>query len=611
MEFLNPGALLGFLALPLLLVPYLVRRKPQSFVFSSLLLFEEIDPRSRPRPWGRLRLPPIFFLQLLLLVLLILALGEPVSTARPSKVALVFDNSASMQALEGSRTRFALAQEKARELLSAAGAPAAVDLYLWLPRLERWNERSLTAAEARREIGRLQPYDLPDLPVDHTETFDRLAREHGYDRIYFFTDHPSRSQSGITRVVSVGEPKPNLAVTSFRLARASLGSPSLEATVELTNLSGREARVSLAIKSGSSTLASRELRVEAGRAAQVGFEGLPHRPYYQAEIVTSDALPLDNSRFAVPPRGKAMRVLAVSPRPQALASLRSIPGLELEIVPPERYLQTPRSDFAVEIFHFATPAGLPDNPALFVLPPEHNPLASLGQPLGRVVVSTWRDPHPLTRYVNFALFRPPYARHVRPRMPAVAVIESPEGPLAVAAEARTLRYLVLGFDPFPYLGRDNLPVSIFTLNFLDWLAGSSGSPQVTTGEGLVFTPVEQGDRLVLPAGGEIALARGSSRFQGTFYQGIYRLQRGHQAELTPVNFDSVTESDLRTAQPIAVGQQTGGGTNPSVLRSLWPYLAFFSFVLLIVEWFVSPAGGGTYPPVSGSRPSLRRIFGSA
>ena len=67
---------------------------------------------------GRLRLPLIFFLQLLLLTLLILALGEPVFSLRVSNVAIVLDNSASMQTLENQQTRFALAQEKARELLA-------------------------------------------------------------------------------------------------------------------------------------------------------------------------------------------------------------------------------------------------------------------------------------------------------------------------------------------------------------------------------------------------------------------------------------------------------------------------------------------------------------
>src|SRR6185503_994187 len=112
MEFLNPTALFALLALPLLLIPYLVRRKPRRLVFSSLLLFIEGGAQASPRPFGRVHLPPIFFLQLLLLALLVLALSEPVFSVRPTNVALVLDNSASMQALEDGKARFALAKER-------------------------------------------------------------------------------------------------------------------------------------------------------------------------------------------------------------------------------------------------------------------------------------------------------------------------------------------------------------------------------------------------------------------------------------------------------------------------------------------------------------------
>src|SRR6266849_9874766 len=113
MEFLNPTGLYGLLALPLLLIPYLIRKRPRRVVFSSLLLFANLTASASGRPWGKLRLPPIFFLQLLLLTLLFLALGEPVFSVHPTNIAIVLDNSASMQTLENGKSRFALAKEKA------------------------------------------------------------------------------------------------------------------------------------------------------------------------------------------------------------------------------------------------------------------------------------------------------------------------------------------------------------------------------------------------------------------------------------------------------------------------------------------------------------------
>ncbi|MFQ5540264.1 MAG: BatA domain-containing protein, partial [Candidatus Binatia bacterium] len=102
MEFLNPAGLFALSLLPILLIPYLIRGRPRRIVFSSLLLLREFPSGSSRWLWGRLRIPLLFFLQLLFLLLLALALGEPVFTIRqPQNIAIVLDNSASMQALEG------------------------------------------------------------------------------------------------------------------------------------------------------------------------------------------------------------------------------------------------------------------------------------------------------------------------------------------------------------------------------------------------------------------------------------------------------------------------------------------------------------------------------
>ena len=66
----------------------------------QLALFVEAGEVAAQNLGGSVNLPSIFFLQLLLLVLLIFAFSEPVFTIRPTNIAIILDNSASMQALE-------------------------------------------------------------------------------------------------------------------------------------------------------------------------------------------------------------------------------------------------------------------------------------------------------------------------------------------------------------------------------------------------------------------------------------------------------------------------------------------------------------------------------
>lgn len=589
MEFLNPAALYGLLALPLLLIPYLIRRKPKRVIFSSLLLFTEPGTRSGGRPLGRLRLPLIFFLQLLLLTLLILALGEPVLSVRASNVAIVLDNSASMLTLENQQTRFALAQEKARELLADLGVTGKVDLYLTAPRLERVRGATFEPAEAAGVLAALAPYDLADTPIDYQSSLSQMAKERKYDRVFLITDHSAVGQTDtLLRVITVGQPRDNFAVNSFNISHASLVGSLLEATAEVANYSSKDERIRIALRGSGAMIASRELPVSAGKTAQATFAGFPTYPYYEVEIEVQDALPLDNRRFAVPPAVQNLRILGVSPRPQALSSLRSISGVSLDVIAPQEYDKIDRSGYGLEIFHYAAPRVLPANPALFVLPPDDNPLVDLATPVSRPIVSSWREPHPLTRYVNFALFRPAFSRPLRPQISGESIIESPAGVLVFAAQQRGFRQAVLGFDIFPYLGRENLPVSVFTLNLLDWFFQGSGAEGRVTGAPLTFGYAQQGNFLVTPRGDKITLHPGANNFSATYWQGMYQVNRGAQRELFAVNLKNTSESDLRQPIPIELRDTSSAGSKVSTLFSIWPYLLLTSLFLLLIEWFVNP-----------------------
>ncbi|HEY7318395.1 MAG TPA: BatA domain-containing protein [Candidatus Binatia bacterium] len=588
MEFLNPAALYGLLALPLLLIPYLIRRKPKRVVFSSLLLFSEPKVRAASRPLGRLRLPLIFFLQLLLLTLLILALGEPVFSLRASNIAIVLDNSASMQTIEGQQTRFALAQGKARGLLNDLGIAGKVDLYLTTPRLERVRGANFQPTEAAAVLMALSPYDLGDTAIDYQRSLGQMAKDRKYDRVFLITDHPAGGQTDTLRVISVGEPKNNLAVTSFNVSHTSLVSSGLEATAEITNYSTKDERVKVTLRGGTAMIASRDLSVAAGETARATFAGFPAHPYYEVEIDARDALPLDNQRFAVPPGTQNLRILGVSPKPQALSSLRSIGGVTLDLIAPEEYDKANRTGYGLEIFHYATPPVLPENPALFVLPPDDNPLVELAKPVARPAVSSWHEPHPLTRYINFALFRPEFSRPLKPRLSGEKIIESAAGTLVFATEQGGFRRAVLGFDIFPYLGRENLPVSVFTLNLLDWFFQAAGAESRATGTRLTFNAAQQGSFLLTPGREKVSLNPGANSFASTYWQGLYQLQRGAQKEFFAVNLKNTNESDLRQPTPIYLGDAGSPAGKASTLFSLWPYLLLTSLFLLLVEWFVNP-----------------------
>jgi hypothetical protein len=203
-------------------------------------------------------------------------------------------------------------------------------------------------------------------------------------------------------------------------------------------------------------------------------------------------------------------------------------------------------------------------------------------------VSNWREPHPLTRYVNFSLLRPTYARPLKPQVTGEIIVESPEGPLVFAAQRQDIRYLVLGFDPFPYLGRDNLPMSVFTLNLLDWFIETAGARGKGTGAALTFSAAHQGDLVVSPRGEKFSLKSAATSFTDTFYQGVYQVDLGRERELFAVNLQDSNESNLLRPTTIDLRSAAGVNKSASMLLAFWPYLLLTSLLLLIVEWFFHP-----------------------
>jgi hypothetical protein len=498
------------------------------------------------------------------------------------------DNSASMQALEDGKPRFALAQERAGDILSELGTGALLDLYLTAPRLERFGGTSFSPLEATRAIRGLKTVDLAEAQFDYNDAFGRLAREQEYDRIYLITDRPARGQSGVARVVTVGQPGANIAITSFAMHHGSLTEPRLNAGAEVANFSVSDTRLQITVRGDGAPLATRELAIAAGARVTVSFDGLPLRTYYEAEIDPRDALALDNRRFAVAPSTKKLRILGISPRPQEMASLRAITGVELDTIAPADYEKTDRSGYGLEIFHFASPAALPRNPALFILPPNQSELVDLREPAANAPLTGWREGHPLTRYVNFSLLRPSYTRALIPQVPGESLVRSAAGTLLFTTMKHGVRYLVLGFDPLPYLGKENLPMSIFTVNVVDWFFSFSGASDKATGEPITVSTAQAGDRIITPAGAAQSLRPGTAVFMATLYQGIYQLQRGTEKSFIAVNLRDINESDLRHPVPIDLRGETDARQDKSVLLPSWSYFLLAALLLLLFEWFINP-----------------------
>jgi Ca-activated chloride channel homolog len=468
MELLNPAGLFWLAALPLLLVPYWLRQRPRPRRVPALFLYEGIEKAQRVRLGGRLRLRPLFFLQLLLLLLIIAALCRPFLLANEVRSALVLDNSASLQAIDAvGESRFAAARRAGGKALDEDPA-TTWDLFTLSPD-PREVALGVSRGEAANRLGRIEVGSCPH-PDDGAlrAFFDRLSRQN-YSQIHVVTDRQGKSSAPF-QVATVGAPRANLAITDLTLVSAGMSGQASQVNVAVENFSAKAATAPITIEDAGSGRAISNGRLDLGPGGSASFAAeVPAGTRVRARLGSEDALALDNQAVASTPAARAANVLLVSAKVGGLATLEQALDIRLEVVAPESYRPELGLDRDLVIFHLAAPGEPPPSPALYLLPPD---MPYLPATAGRIEAPNIAFPnptHPAVRYLNSAALRPRSGFILRdtPEWEALALADG--GPLVLSRRTASGPQVISGIDLLPYLGDRNRPVSILTLNLLSWL----------------------------------------------------------------------------------------------------------------------------------------------
>ncbi|MCS6925148.1 MAG: VWA domain-containing protein [Candidatus Binatia bacterium] len=582
-SFLTPSAFTLLYALPLLVVPYLLRPQRRQIIVPALFLYQGISSSARFRLWGVPRLPPLFFLQLLILLLLVIAAAQPFIQQQGRQIAFVFDTSASMQARlpRTHESVLEVAKHRAVRVLEALPRGDRVSLFTTAPFPTLVASPSETAALLRSSLEGIRATDTPDPSDDMlTAFFARLLGEHGFARVFFFTDRPLAEPvaTPALTVLSLGASQPNWGITAFRLYRSPFFPDTVDATVVLEGSSDM-AEGSVGIEDGDTGRLLQSRPFASGTTHTVSFPDLPLAATYRARLFVDDALAVDNEAYAVLPRLTKVPVLVVSPAPELVNSLRQIPSLALEVVAPHAYEPARATRFAFVLFHLTAPDALPSTNAALILPPQGNALVSLGKSGTQVRVTQWTTAHPLTSYVTFSLLSPAYAEALQPPAWCKPVVIATVGPVVLACEREGRRYAAVGFDLLPYLGTQNLPTSILTLNLLRWLAHRPGEGEsVKTGTLLALPHGTL--RVRLPHGGEVSP---SDERLAVTAQGVYVLQTNGEERRIAANLTNAAESHL--GRPLHLAPLPAAAVDESATngRPLWPWLLVTALLLLGVE----------------------------
>lgn len=655
MSFLTwPAAIMAAsIAIPLLLLLYFLKLRRVEHTISSTLLWKKaVQDLQVNAPFQKLRKNLLLLLQFLLLAAVLFAIAGPVMNfvRQPERnVVLLIDQSASMQTIEdGVRSRMDLAKEAASDFVDNLASGSKAMVIAFSDRAEvvctftndkrRLKERidSIEANDARTRIG-----EALQLAVAYSSSFVETGSTGGgfnpeslqIANIELFSDGrlSDAAEEFVTRAKMIhhviGKATDNAGITAFDVRREIDRPGVVSVFAQVQNFGDKPVTLDASlfldaklkdvqqVSLGPATSAtSRPSADDVASGRNVLFEPFDHDAggVLSVKLSRKDALMVDNevSGPIDPPR--AIRILVVCDDRETTYMLDRVFHDALDIsdvtlMTTSQYENAPDNQVAVEgrsafdlvvIADHDTNRLLPGNYMFFGGIPKIDSLSVEGTVDENYFV-TWREAHPLLRYVSLDNVYTIKWKRLKLPEHAARLVEGEDSTVMALITDPGHRYVVVAFDLLESNFRMQPAFPIFMQNAVDYLSGGAvtdASHLIAPGDTFsVSTPPGATEMTVVrPDGTEDELDvndRHTMSYGKTREVGAYHAQfddKDKTVETYCANILDATESTIRPNKNLSLSGQKikSVSGDVEVNEPLWPWAVGLALLLLLVEWWI-------------------------
>jgi hypothetical protein len=564
--------------------------------------------------FSRLKRLLSLLLQLALLALLVLALGDPraaESLIRGRTVVVLVDASASMQATDVPPSRIGAAKDEVRKIVRGLGGADRMLVAQMDATVTPLGPMTGDTSALERELDAVRATDArADFPRALRFATDVLR---GVDRGEIVvvsdgavgdasdTSGPVHLGGAKLTYVRVGKSSRNVGVTEFSVRRYPIDKSRYEVMLELSNSGPDVEDVELQLLGDGTLVDLTRLRLQPGERLPRFYAQLSGASRtLEAKIArvdgTHDDLPADDHAYALLPTRRRAKVLVVTEGDTYLeAALLLDEYLDVTDVAPAGYAEAlAKGDWDAVIFDRVTPAELPKANALYIDP------RSPGGPVK--VEGALKNPgfdkvdrrHPAVRFlglddVNVA------AGHKLVPEPGDKVLGAAENgasPILVAGTRGSYKFVALGFD----VAASDLPLRVawplFVLDCINWFTDEDAEYLSSFRTGDVWRiPVASSitqATLTLPDGSArpVPVHEGRAVLLGV-QAGFYELDAGGEKTAFAANLLDASESAIAPQDKLTVDGKDAGdvvGYHVGVRREIWIYLLLAAALLTAIEW---------------------------
>ena len=573
---------------------YLRHGRGKKVTVASVMFLRKLPRISSAR--RKLHIPWKLILELACLVLLLLGLAGLYREQLGTRVVVIVDNSLSSGALLRANGEAVLAAELrlAKSEISNLDSSALITLISTSPLSRELSSAPVSISQAGQLIEKIEA----GFGSDGLDGL--LARYLGdpqIDQVLVFSDRRVQGEQISKRLrlfnpLSTEDSRQNIALSKLNLFEGEGGKYGVEALVSsyASQSYNGELLLQNVLLSGETRDLGRQTFTLAPHSSQtVRFATIAEAKAIKLSIVGAkdissqvlNALPDDDFGFLTR-EISGTDILLVGPVSAQALGLQGLRGLKFNWLDSKsltaQALEAGQKNARGIIFHRVAPATLPQKSSLFIVPPGDSVLFPHAKESEGGPVSRWNATHPLLKYINLATLS--LKRSTTFSMPpwGEQLLSLPQGIVLFGGETHGNKYVVSGFELFPFEGKSSPVLSILTLNLFNWLFDASGSS--TSFEPGALVP--QSENVVsinlIPQNLDLKIGQVVPR-PGVL---VVTNNKG-DTELSAFNFFSPTESDLESAAPISLALSADSVKSSRQAEPLKIFLALLLIGLLGAE----------------------------
>jgi Ca-activated chloride channel homolog len=594
-----------------------LRRRPVAVPFSKIWQ-KILRDKEATSLFSQLKRLLSLLLQLALLALLLLALGDPRSAANlieGRNIVVLIDGSASMKATDVAPSRIEAARERVRAMvrglsgsdrmliaqMDAAVTPLST-MTGEISELEA-SVAAVKASDASADFARslrfasdtLRGLPSPEIIVVSDGALSEAADSAG----------PVHLGEIKLSYVPIGQHAKNAAITGFSVRRYPLDKSRYEVMLEVTNTSDEALDVELSLLGDGQLTDLSRLRLNPHEKLPRFYPNLSGASKtLEAKIAlgdgTRDDLPADDHAYALLPERRRARVQVVSSGNMFLeAALLLDEYLDVTTVEPAKY--PAKGAFDVTIFDGVTPSVAAGSGSLLYLDPTG---ANVPFEVGKLVedevgFDELDAKSPLLRYTSLSDVNIARAHILKGDKDDKVVARSFKGPLLIQGRRAGVKFVALGFD----VRESDFPLRIawplFLLNtindFVEEDVGYISSFRTGTVWSIPASSAPESATLELPDGTKrsVPIKDGRAVFLGQ-EAGFYKITTGsaqaggaEDTTMFAANLADPQESAIAPREKLEVDGRAAGEVGEfkiGVRREMWVYLLLAVLLVTTLEW---------------------------